>query len=116
MKPALAIALASFGTVYAYAVRVTSVVDGDTFDAQVMVRPGLVETLRVRLPCGDAQELRADSGIEAKHALQAYSDAGVLVTAWRRDKYGRLLADLLVGNESVCARLIDAGYVRKGVK
>ena len=98
--------------------------DGDTFTAvrvaRLEPRPGLrvavEETVTVRLPCGDAAELRADGGgYAARAALASALEAGGLsvVTAWKREKYGRLLADVeRPDGGSLCGELRDAGWLR----
>lgn len=91
------------------------VIDGDTLVVDVELRPGLVETDTIRLNCGNAAELRADGGAAAKFALvRRLGDGGVTVlTDWRRDSFGRLLADVVSEGRdaSVCAELLDAGYI-----
>lgn len=72
-------------------------VDGDTLDGRVTLRPGLEETVRVRLDCYSAPELRADGGGVAEAlALTKWLATGgplSLATMWRRDKYGRVLGE-----------------------
>lgn len=101
---------------YTHEGRVARVVDGDTLDVVVTLRPGLTETQRIRLECGDAAELHADGGQEARTALvSAVGDGGVTVnTQWMREKYGRLLADVRADGrtQTVCQELLDAGVLR----
>jgi endonuclease YncB( thermonuclease family) len=101
--------------------RLISVHDGDTFtvDLELVMRPGLIllERENVRLPCGNAAELRADGGgVREREQLRAALgvDAGVLLsTDWSREKYGRLLADpLRPDGGSICGELRDAGVLR----
>jgi len=96
-----------------YPFSVARVIDGDTFVADVQLRPGLVETVTVRLPCGDAPELHKDGGAEAKAALERALDGGLrLDTLWRKDKYGRILGTPYRDGVPVCAELLDAGWLR----
>lgn len=102
--------------------RVTRIIDGDTFVAEIEVRPGLNELRHVRLACGSAPELSADGGFEAKSALASAlikPDGGSeirIATNWRQEKYGRLLGDPYVpadgGFYNVCEYLRQNGYVR----
>ena len=81
-----------------YPARVVRVIDGDTFEARVRVRPGLEVTTRVRLRRIDAPELHARCAREylkaeaARSALQRILSAGgVTVSQVGRDKYrGRI--------------------------
>jgi endonuclease YncB( thermonuclease family) len=77
-----------------YPLRDVRVMDGDTFEATVEHRPGLSERVVVRLVCS-APELREDGGLEAKARLTAAVDGGTLETRWKREKYGRLLGDVV---------------------
>ncbi len=107
--------------VVSYPLLVDHVHDGDTFTGFIAIRPGLVETVTVRLPCGNAAELKADGGIAALDALRAALDAGngtlALDTTWAKEKYGRLLASPYRvqrdgGRGDICAELRDGGWVQ----
>lgn len=108
-------AVATLVLVASYPLSIISVHDGDTFTGQIEVRPGLSETVVVRLPCGNAAELRADGGgVAAREALKNALDGGVLTleTEWKHEKYGRLLASPKRGGRDVCDELRDAGWLR----
>lgn len=103
----------------AYPLAIVSVHDGDTFSGTIEVRPGLHETVVVRLPCGNAPELRADGGgVAAREALKNALDGGVdggqltLETEWKHEKYGRLLARPKRNGADVCSELVDAGWLQ----
>lgn len=90
------------------------VVDGDTFDGRLTLRPGLTEDRRVRLHCADgrrydAPEVRADGGgVAAKQHLAAWlsRDGGyVLVTDWGLDSFGRVLGEPFRGGAGYCAEV-----------
>lgn len=82
-------------------------VDGDTLDGRVALRPGLEETVRVRLDCYSAPELRADGGgLAEAMALARWlaADGGyTLATQWKHEKYGRLLGQPYRGDAGFCA-------------
>lgn len=94
------------------------VIDGDTFVARLSLRPGMDEERTIRLPCGNAAELREDGGMAAREALsQALNGSIVVQTQWSAEKYGRLLASPYReradgGFDSVCAELRDGGWLR----
>lgn len=82
---------------FSYSTSSTRAIDGDTFEAAVEIRPGLRETLHVRIECYSAPELRIDGGgVKERDYLEHFLDGGVLLsTTWAHDKYGRLLGEPL---------------------
>lgn len=106
-----------------YPAQVLRVLDGDTIEVEVTVWPGHVVRTRVRIGEIDAPELRArcdherKRAIEARAALAAMVAGGeVVLVGVRPDKYyGRVVADLAVGDRDIGAGLIAAGHaVRYG--
>jgi endonuclease YncB( thermonuclease family) len=104
-----------------YPARVVRVIDGDTFEARVRVRPGLEVTTRVRLRRIDAPELHARCAREflkaeaARSALQRILSAGgVTVSQVGRDKYrGRIDAAVATRNiGDVSAAMLKGGFAR----
>ncbi|MFY9699915.1 MAG: thermonuclease family protein [Rhodoplanes sp.] len=103
------------------AARVLKVVDGDTFDARIEVRPGLRVTTRVRLRGIDAPELHAACEAErigaeaAERALRAILlEGGVTIRDLGEDKYGRLLGSVSTrATANVSEALIARGVVRR---
>ena len=104
-----------------FAVTVTRIIDGDTFEAKVAPWPSLVITTRVRLRGIDAPELHARCGDEyrgalaAKDALEALLDeGGVTISNVGPDKYeGRVDADVATARTpNVSAKLLEGGYGR----
>lgn len=85
----------------------TRAIDGDTLTGALELRPGLSETVTVRLDCYSAPELRADGGGHAEAARLARwlsADGGYyLSTSWKHEKYGRLLGEPLRGDAGFCA-------------
>jgi micrococcal nuclease len=103
------------------AARVLKVVDGDTFDARIELKPGFRVTTRVRLRGVDAPELHAACegeriGAEAaQRALRAIlAEGGVTIHDLGDDKYGRLLGTVATrATPSVAEALIAKGVVRR---
>jgi endonuclease YncB( thermonuclease family) len=101
--------------------RVLKVVDGDTFDASIEIKPGLRITARVRLRGVDAPELHAmceeeRAGAEAaQRALNAIlAEGGVTIRDPGEDKYGRLLASVSTrATPNVSEALIAKGVARR---
>jgi len=101
--------------------RVLKVVDGDTFDARIEVKPGLRVTTRVRLRGVDAPELHAACERErigaeaAERALRAIlAEGGVTIHDLGEDKYGRLLGMVATrATPNVSEALIARGVVRR---
>lgn len=101
---------------------VLRVIDGDTFEARVLLWPGLYTTTRVRLRGIDAPELKARCGEErdraetAREALRAILDQGeVGIARVTLDKYGgRVLAEASTsGTPDVATALLAASMVRR---
>lgn len=101
--------------------RVLKVVDGDTFDARIEVKPGLRVTTRVRVRGIDAPELHAACEEErvgaeaAQRALRAIlAEGGVIIRNPGEDKYGRLLGTVATrATPDVAEALIAKGVVRR---
>jgi endonuclease YncB( thermonuclease family) len=101
---------------------VLRVIDGDTFEARVILWPGLDVTTRVRLRGIDAPELKARCGEErlkaeaARDALRAILDEGeVGISHVTLDKYGgRVVADASTqATRDVSAALLGSGHARR---
>ncbi len=101
--------------------RVLKVVDGDTFDARIELRPGVRVTTRVRLRGIDAPELHAACEQErigaeaAERALRALLvEGGVTIRDLGEDKYGRLLGTVSTrATPNVSEALLAKGLVRR---
>ena len=87
-----------------YPLKAERVVDGDTFVGLVEVRPGLYERVTVRIDCYSAPEKNEDGGAQATLHLVTFLDGGTLQlrTAWKRDKYGRLLGEPIRNDGGFC--------------
>lgn len=106
----------------AYSAEVLRVLDGDTFEARVVLWPGLSTTTRVRLRGVDAPELKARCDRERAKAEAAHDrlrnilDQGeVGISRVTLDKYGgRVVADASThATPDIAAALLDAGVVRR---
>jgi endonuclease YncB( thermonuclease family) len=106
----------------AYPAEVLRIIDGDTFEARVILWPGLATTTRVRLRGIDAPELKARCGEErakaeaARDALRSMLDQGeVGISRVTLDKYGgRVVADASTqATPDVAAALLGAGVARR---
>ena len=80
-----------------YRANVTSVVDGDTFEADADLGFGLTSRQVFRLRGVDAPEMDTEEGIAAKRfaVLQLMKTKGhIILKVTERDKYGRYVADV----------------------
>jgi endonuclease YncB( thermonuclease family) len=104
-----------------YPIRVTRVIDGDSFEAMVPIWPG--QTLRtvIRIEGVDAPELRGRCAAErrraraAKAALERIALREALsITRVEKDKFGGRHAALVLDADGapLAARLIAAGHAR----
>jgi micrococcal nuclease len=98
-----------------------TVIDGDTFEATIMLWPDLSVRTKIRLEGADAPELRARCSAErlkaqeAKDAMAFLLDGRAVLSAVRRDKYGgRFLARVTLADGSdLATTLIAAGFARE---
>lgn len=87
---------------------ILSIGDGDT----VRVSSSQGETITVRLACIDAPEMaQAPYGENARRQLQALTPVGSAVTLLPvdRDRYNRVVAEVLTQNFNVNLTMVDAG-------
>lgn len=87
--------------------RIVGVIDGDTVD----VLTGSKQLVRVRLAGIDAPERRQPFGSAAKKVLSdlVYSKQALL-HGDKKDRYGRLVAKVVVGGQDANLRLVRLGY------
>jgi endonuclease YncB( thermonuclease family) len=102
-------------------VDVIRTIEGDTFEAQVHLSPGLDMTTRVRLRGIDAPELKASCAQELQMAQAAgealrtlLGEGGVSIYHIGPDKYnGRVVADVATRRtDNVSVALLAAGHAR----
>ncbi len=85
---------------------VTNVIDGDTIKIEYQNK-----TLKVRLAGIDTPELKQEFGLEAKKALEEkVLNKKVYIDGYKKDRYGRLIADLRIGPRWINKELVDEGY------
>lgn len=120
MKPFLILlltALCSFAAspTREYPCRVTAVHDGDTFDVEISIGFDLLKKDSVRLAGLDTPELVTPEGKVAREAVVKLIDSKDITLVLtldkngnpRREKYGRLLATVLIGKDSLNQIIID---------
>jgi endonuclease YncB( thermonuclease family) len=101
---------------------ITRVVDGDTLDAELDLGWHIAYHAKIRLAGVNCPEMSTPEGpvaraftVNALNQLMPLGDDGplaahVTVVSHSLDKYGRVLATVLLGpNDSLNARLLDAG-------
>ncbi len=103
-------------TMYHYRATVQRVVDGDTIDLTVDAGFRITFTDRFRLYGIDTPELRTPT-YEAGHAARIWlenlitgQDLVIETHKPERDKYGRWLATLFLGDVNVNDALVEAGH------
>lgn len=96
------------GASWALALTDIRVIDGDTVAATIV---GAASEERIRLAGIDAPEMSQSGGPEASIVLAAFLATGdVTLVGDGRDKYGRLIGDLYVGERSVSWSLVRSGH------
>ncbi len=104
-----------------HAARVLRVVDGDTLDALIDLDLEVRVEARIRLLGVDTPELRAKGEVERARAVAAkvyVMDAVGGAVSWvaictaGRDSFGRVLADVWIGDRSLSLELIERGLGR----
>lgn len=99
---------------YLYSALVTNVVDGDTIDVEIDLGFYVVYKTRLRLNGIDTPEKNSKIPEERILAAQATSflrerilNKKVIIESFKKDKYGRFLADIYLGEENVNLLLVD---------
>lgn len=99
--------------VHLHAATITRIIDADTYEVTVDLDFRASMTLPLRLAHVDAPEKSTDKGkaaIKAVESLLGPLPAEVLVHTYKPvDKYGRYLADVLLGSVSLADSLLNAG-------
>ena len=101
---------------YRYNVKVTRIVDGDTVDVDIDLGFGMVyKKQRVRMMGIDTPESRTRDleekfyGLASKeHLKKILKDQKVQLQSHDKGKFGRILGDLYVGEDSLCEALIES--------
>lgn len=101
---ATAVAIAQAQELYG---RIVGVIDGDTVDLLTDSK----QRVRVRLAGIDAPERRQPFGSAAKKVLSdLVFSKQVLLEGSKKDRYGRLVAKVIVGGQDANLRLVRLGY------
>ena len=103
-----------------YNAKVLRVIDGDTFEARVQIWLDHYAEYKIRLRGIDAPELRAKCNAAKRQAVRAKTilekmlqDTDVKLMNIERGKYGgRVIADVLVGQEDISQFMIDNRVAR----
>lgn len=92
------------------------VIDGDALEATILLPFGVRHRARIRLKGWWADELEGEhsvSGHAAKHLLECFCAGRALwifCPSERQDKYGRIIADLMEGQQIVTAPRVLGTY------
>ena len=85
---------------------VTAVTDGDTIKIEYQNK-----TIKVRLAGIDTPELKQEFGPESKKTLEdKVLNKTVYIDGDKKDRYGRLIADLKIGSRWINKELVEEGY------
>lgn len=98
---------------YEYRATIVKVVDGDTVHADIDMGFDAHIRVTLRLAGINAPEMGSKEGVAARDALRSLvENAAVTVKTKkdRREKFGRYLATLFVGDMDVNARMIADGH------
>lgn len=97
---------------YSYKAKVIRVIDGDTIECDIDLGFYMTARMPVRLAHINAKEHNEYGGKEAKEHLEVLLGDGqvVLRTYKPKDKYGRYLADVFVGQAYVNKQMISDGF------
>ena len=111
------------GVAFATPARVTRVIDGDTFDAVVMLDDDIRVSVRVRMRDLDTPEIHGKCDYERNRAAVAREKLAEMIPAGsivelsnvKDDKYlGRIDANVAIaGGADVSARMVRAGLGRR---
>lgn len=102
-------------TLYQYALKNVSVVDGDTLKADLDLGFGVIlAAKKIRLEHINCPEKNTESGVSAKQFTDAWivehDKAVISVKNHREDKYGRILGSITGDGQSLADALKIAGH------
>jgi micrococcal nuclease len=99
---------------YSYRATVVKVIDADTVDVDVALGFHVRVAIRTRLLGINAPEVATQAGKDARDYLRGVLPPGTAVIvrtyADPKDKYGRWLAELQLGEVLINDQLVDAGH------
>jgi endonuclease YncB( thermonuclease family) len=101
-------------TVWTVPAKVERIIDGDTIEVTLDLGWGLYKRDHVRIAGINAPEKVTAAGKEAKAFIQTLLPVGadVTIVSKQLDKYGRALAEVLVGKVSVGPAMVAAGHAK----
>lgn len=98
---------------FTYAAHIDKVVDGDTVDVSIDLGFHIWHKVRLRLNGLDTPEHGTIFGDSVKAFVISHLEGtDVVVTTWKPDKYGRILAEVFIKGESFNKVLLDRGYAK----
>jgi endonuclease YncB( thermonuclease family) len=102
-------------TLYQYALKNISVVDGDTLKADLDLGFGVILAgKKIRLEHVNCPEKNTDEGMEAKWFTESLvlgeDDVVVIVKNHREDKYGRILGSVLCEGRDLATEIKKMGH------
>ena len=106
---------------FEYACKVLRVVDGDTIDVNIDLGFNIWHRGRVRMAGIDTPESRTRNLEEKKLGLASKARLKALLKGQKvsiqctkeKGKFGRILADVMVGDTNINKQLIDEGHARE---
>lgn len=115
----LAASICRGSLVYNYPARLERPIDGDTFTAELVLRPDMTQKATIRLVGVDAPEIHAKDIAERAKALVAkhyladrLTGRTLVVHTEMRDSFGRDLAEVIADGECFNDRLLRDGVAR----
>jgi micrococcal nuclease len=104
---------------YIYNAKVTNIVDGDTIDVEVDLGFYVYHQLRLRLAGIDTPEMNSKILEERMSARAAKDyvtdrllDKEVTLKTYKKDKFGRFLADVFINGNNVNEELLATGLAK----
>lgn len=99
-----------------YRAKIVDVTDGDTVTALVDLGLDVTKLEKVRLSGIDAPELNTEAGKRSRDFLEKRIKHRTLILITeqdRREKYGRLLAEIILENQSINEMLVKHGFAKE---
>lgn len=105
---------------YIYDAKILSIIDGDTIQVEIDLGFCVLVRERMRLSGIDTAELTSPIpemrklAQEAKAFMLAYLGKNIVLKSFKKDKYGRFLAEIFMADdsESLNQKLINAGLAK----
>lgn len=105
---------------YTYSAIITNVIDGDTVDATVDLGFSVLTKIRFRLygidtpeKTSSIPEIKLLAFTATKWLTDTIDNKSVTIQSVAKDKYGRWLAKIHLGNQLINEQLITLGYAKE---